>query len=52
MSKSRHHPKDAATMEKPLNKKRRIQRRLYQQWMDRELAFFPLPDPPHLKPLG
>jgi hypothetical protein len=49
MSKSRPKPEEAA---KPPSKKRRIQLALRRQLMDREMLFFPQPDPPQLKPLG
>ncbi|MDN3920111.1 hypothetical protein [Roseateles violae] len=49
MSKTRPRPEQP----KPHgSKKRRIQELLRQQWMDRELLFFPQPDPPLMKPLG
>ena len=51
MSKSRTRPDDLPVA-KPPSKKRRIQFALRQQWMDREMQFFPQPDPPQYKPLG
>jgi hypothetical protein len=48
MSKARPRPE----LPKPPSKKRRIQWVLQQQLFERELLFFPQPDPPQLKPLG
>ena len=49
MSKSRPRPDD---IHKPPSKKRRIKLAMRQQWLDREMQFFPQPDPPIYKPLG
>ena len=49
MSKSRPRPDDTP---KPLGRKRRLRQVLQRQWMERELQFFPQPDPPQYKPLG
>ncbi len=49
MSKSRPRPEE---IPKPPSKKRRIKLALRQQWRDREMQFFPQPDPPQYKPMG
>ena len=49
MSKSRPRPDDPT---KPLSRKRRIRQVLQRQLVERELQFFPQPDPPQYKPLG
>ena len=50
MSKTRPRPEDPH--HKPPSKKRRIREALRQQLWDRDMQFFPQPDPPQFKPLG
>ena len=49
MNRTRPQPDD---LPRRLGKKYRIKLALQQQWLEREMKFFPLPDPPLYKPLG